>query len=113
MQNLSDIEDSTVLEEPMPLNPRSSLSEPTDLVVSLLDALDEAGWAGASRRVKQSSDSGQIFGNRHITSKRAYLPCVLRCNAVYGSGLSECKSNQSAAYYCVIMRQTGKSLQVC
>ncbi len=55
-------------------------------VLTLLQAVEAAGWAPAARRVRRTRGGDRAYQSRGIAGKPEYLRCPLTSEAIFGAG---------------------------
>lgn len=99
----SDVGDCIALRHPTPMVPKTALDHPAVLVLSLLDALGADDLIGIDEPVWHSSKSAKAYDSRCISSKRAYLQCVVALPELAAAGVSF-PPTKPASYYQLLLR---------
>jgi hypothetical protein len=100
----SDISGCTSFGNAAVVKPPQTLGDPKVPVLSLVDALDAAGFIAVQRLVVHSPTSGLFFDSRNLASKRTYLQAVLQSAALWAKGVKSFRSDASSAFYNVLMK---------
>lgn len=72
----SDVDGCICLYDRQPLRPVFDLGDSHAPTLCILDALAERGWAGQSRLARHEAGRAQVFDDRGVVGRRAYLQAV-------------------------------------
>ena len=105
-QTLSDVEGCVCLRDPQPVTPAMQLNCKTVPILSLLDALEAAGFAPVRDKVWHAPGgaAAKTFDTRGIRSKRAYMQCVLGLEDLFARGAVAFPSGLSNAFYTWLLK---------
>ena len=82
----SDLEGCTCLLDPQPLHNELMLADAGVPVLALLDQLEAEGYVPQRKLITHSRHTGRFFDERAISSRRAYLQCVLAAKVLFSRG---------------------------
>lgn len=99
----SDISGCVHLARPAPLQPTLPLSSPRVPVLSLLDALHAQGWSGREEMVMHVQALYKAYDARSVSSKRAYLQCLLTLPKILAL-VGEFPSGEPIAFYELLLK---------
>ena len=106
-QTPSDLEGCTCLHYPQALQVELMLSDGACPVLTLPDQLEAEGYVPQRKLITHSRHTGRFFDERGISSRRAYLQCVLAAKALFSRGHVQFRSDRSGSYYTVLLQATG------
>lgn len=100
----SDLHGSVSLTNPCVLRPTGSLGADNAPVLCLCDALRSLGWEAHAADIVHTQGAEHRYDSRRLSSKRRYLQCVLALPDLFAGGVVELRSNQSSAYYELVLK---------
>ena len=103
----SDLAGTMMLTQPAQPVPPMSLSHKAVPVLTLMDALDAAGWIGVQHQVVHAEGSAAIYDIRKPMSSRDYMQAVLSLRSLFQKGNESIASGRSQAYYRLLLRSSG------
>ena len=83
------------------------MSDPNIPVLCLVDALVANGFRSSDALCVHSRGSAKAYDGRRLASKRCYFQCLLSRDALFRKGQRRFRSDQSQAYYKLLMRAAG------